>query len=188
MGADGLAAVQMRIAELRTQFGGFSAPRAPEAAATSASFARALDAAVGASGTSGFQDPATALAGYENGRLPSELLSPISNGSERMWTPAARAFNQMSEAAWRSGIRLEVNDGYRPLADQQRLASELGLYRDGGKAAVPGTSTHGLGLSVDVDTDGGAGEWLRANAARFGFAADVPGEPWHWTWGPKLSS
>ena len=173
MASDGLAAVQMRIAELGTQVGGRSAPsRAVQPSVTSAtSFARSLDAVLGAPITSGDVDP-TKLAGYENGRLPAELLSPIGNGSERMWTPAARAFNQMAEAAWRGGIRLDVNDGYRPLADQQRLASELGLYRDGGKAAVPGTSTHGLGLSVDVDTDGGAGEWLRANAARFGFTAD----------------
>jgi len=75
-----------------------------------------------------------------------------------------------------------VNDGYRDLADQHRLARELGLYSQGGLAAAPGTSTHGLGVSLDLELDGAALAWMRANAGRHGFVNDVAGEPWHWTY------
>jgi hypothetical protein len=58
-------------------------------------------------------------------------------------------------------------------------------------AAVPGTSNHGLALAVDIgeELDGDAGTeaidpatvaWLAANAARFGFSAELQSEPWHW--------
>ncbi|MPY94299.1 MAG: hypothetical protein GEV08_14925 [Acidimicrobiia bacterium] len=47
---------------------------------------------------------------------------------------------------------------------------------------MPGTSTHGLGLSVDLELDGRAQAWMEANAGSSGFVRDVAGEPWHWTY------
>jgi nucleoid-associated protein YgaU len=57
-------------------------------------------------------------------------------------------------------------------------------------AAVPGTSNHGLGLAADLALRNHAGQlvgvthfftaWLIANAARFGYSAEVQSEPWHW--------
>jgi hypothetical protein len=52
------------------------------------------------------------------------------------------------------------------------------------KAASPGTSNHGLGLAVDFDQgqlDSWL-QWLRDNAARFGFVDEVSSEDWHWSY------
>jgi LAS superfamily LD-carboxypeptidase LdcB len=90
----------------------------------------------------------------------------------------------MQTAAALDGVTLSVSDSYRSIAEQQQTAVNVGLYREGGLAAVPGTSTHGWGLSVDIDLDARTRQWLRTNADRFGFAEDVAREPWHYTYRP----
>ena len=85
----------------------------------------------------------------------------------------------MREAAAREGIQIGVTDSYRSYDQQVDLARRKGLYKNGGLAATPGTSQHGWGLAVDVDTSRQGTDWLRANAARFGFST-IPREPWHW--------
>ena len=124
------------------------------------------------------------LAAYGNGRIPATALAPIGQGQHRLWAPAADAFQQMTAAAARDGVTIRVTDSYRSFDAQVDLAQRKGLYSQGGLAARPGTSNHGWGRSLDVDTSAGAAEWLRANATRFGFHEDVPGEPWHWTYRP----
>lgn len=196
MALEGMQAVQARIGEIQGRIG-TTAPARPVAAPTGRFEAALLAAAVPSGTTStsptatvrapgdyGSLQPPPELAAFGNGRVPLSQLVTIGDGSERLYAPAAEGFRRMASDAWRAGVDLKVNDGYRNFDQQQALAAELGLYRDGGKAAVPGTSTHGWGLSVDVDTDGGAGEWLRTNAARYGYVEDVPGEPWHWTFRP----
>ncbi len=146
------------------------------------------------SGTSGAADQVTgssrpltrpkSLTGVSNGQVPDALLEPIGQGQHRLERTAAVAFRRMATAAARDGIGLRVSDSYRSLADQQRTADNVGLYREGGLAALPGTSTHGWGLSVDIDLDARTQRWLRANAKRFGFAEDVAREPWHYTYRP----
>lgn len=119
------------------------------------------------------------LEGFQNGQIPVERLSPIP-GNEYMWTPAAEAFKRMYADAARDGVDLVVIDAYRPLADQYRLADELGLYKEGGWAAVPGTSEHGWGRAVDLTLDDEALAWMRQHASNYGFLETVPREPWHW--------
>lgn len=200
MSVDGVQAVQARISEIRTQLGIRAATATAPARTTTvgpgASFESVLAAAMGTGrspaptatvrspGAYGALAPPPELARHGNGRIPPAMLSPIAGGQERLYAPAAEAFEQMAADARRAGVALEVNDGYRSLDAQRTMADRVGLYSNGGRAAVPGTSTHGWGLSVDVDTDGGAVEWLRANAARYGFVEDVPREPWHWTFRP----
>lgn len=64
---------------------------------------------------------------------------------------------------------------------------------DMAEAAVPGTSNHGWGLAVDIgeESDGDSGvesisqatvDWLSANAAAYGWSAELQSEPWHWRW------
>lgn len=116
-----------------------------------------------------------------NGRLPAAQLSGVGEG-ERMFGTAAAAFRRMDDAARAAGHDLRVNSGYRTYAEQAALYR---AYRNGtgNLAAPPGRSTHGLGLSADIDvTDGSTLRWLRSNARRYGFVNDVPGEAWHWTW------
>ena len=132
----------------------------------------------------GAAGPPPELAAYGNGRIPAAALTPIGQGNHRMWAPAAESFNRMAEAAARDGVAIRVTDSYRSYDAQVDLANRKGIYGKGGLAAVPGTSNHGWGRSLDIDTAGGTAEWLRANGARFGFHEDVPGEPWHWTYRP----
>lgn len=60
-------------------------------------------------------------------------------------------------------------------------------------SAVPGTSNHGWGLAIDLARGtapsnavyiGNEGstvvEWLKANAATYGFSGETQSEPWHW--------
>ena len=64
------------------------------------------------------------------------------------------------------------------------LAERKGLYKDGGLAAVPGTSDHGWGMAVDLSLDAGAQAWMRLHAGEYGFVEDTPREPWHWGYHP----
>jgi peptidoglycan hydrolase-like protein with peptidoglycan-binding domain len=118
-----------------------------------------------------------------NGRLPAGELTGVGDG-ERMYLPAARAFRGMDAAATAAGHDLQVNSGYRTYAEQAALYQ---AYQNGtgNLAAPPGHSTHGLGLSADIQvTDPATLSWLRAHARTYGFVNDVPSEAWHWTWRP----
>ena len=116
---------------------------------------------------------------FGNGRIPSSQLTSIGIGGHRLYAPAAQAFKQMRAAAAREGINIGVTDSYRSYATQVDLVRRKGLYSQGGLAATPGTSNHGWGMALDVDTTSRGTQWLRANAGKFGFAT-IPREPWHW--------
>ena len=124
------------------------------------------------------------LAGYGNGKIPSEALAPISGSSERMWTPAAENLNALMADAKAAGMSISVTDGYRDYDSQVRLAQETGLYSQGGLAAAPGTSQHGWGLAVDLGLNPNAQAWMRQHAKEYGFVENVPREPWHWEFSP----
>ena len=52
---------------------------------------------------------------------------------------------------------------------------------NGNLAAKPGTSNHGVGLAVDLNSSGaGVYNWLRNNAHAYGFIRTVSSETWHW--------
>lgn len=124
--------------------------------------------------------PVGPLARFGNGKLPAGRLDGI-GGGERLVGPAARHFRRMDAAARAAGIPLPVLNGYRSYTEQVELRARA----DGAAVAVPGTSSHGWGLSADLDvTDPRTLDWLRANADRYGFFADLPGEPRHWTYRP----
>ena len=180
MGLEGVAAVVARIDEIQRRM-------TPGPQGASASFAAVLDRAQQArtsssiSGVSPGRAPA-GLGSYGNGRVPEGALTPIGVGRHRLWSPAADAFRRMTASAAAAGVRLEVTDSYRSYDDQVDVARRKGLYSQGGLAAQPGTSTHGWGLSVDVDATAEAQAWLRQHSREFGFVEDVPREPWHWTY------
>jgi peptidoglycan hydrolase-like protein with peptidoglycan-binding domain len=118
-----------------------------------------------------------------NGRLPAGELAGVGDG-ERMYVPAAQAFGRMDTAATAAGHDLHVNSGYRTHAEQAALYQAY-LNGTGNLAAPPGHSTHGLGLSADIQvTDPATLRWLRTHAGTYGFVNDVPSEAWHWTWRP----
>jgi LAS superfamily LD-carboxypeptidase LdcB len=116
----------------------------------------------------------------QNGRLVASQLAQVEPG--HLLTPtAANNFQQMKAAAAKDGVALNINNAYRSYEDQVKMANQYGLYSKGGKAAVPGTSNHGLGKAVDlnVKSNPGSFEWLKNNAAKYGFY-NIPREPWHW--------
>jgi zinc D-Ala-D-Ala carboxypeptidase len=128
--------------------------------------------------------PPAELAVYGNGRIPESALVAIDpTGAERLWAPAARAFDSMRTAAAADGVELAVTDSYRSYDQQVQMAQEKGLYGHGGLAAVPGTSEHGWGRALDLDVDARGQAWLQQHAPSFGFTAPVAGEPWHWEYG-----
>lgn len=131
---------------------------------------------------SGTLEPPAELRSYGNGKIPAGALSEIGVGSHRMYGPAAESFKRMMADAKSAGVNIGVTDSYRSYEQQVDLAERKGLYSQGGLAATPGTSNHGWGLSLDLDLNSEAQAWMRANGERYGFAEDVPREPWHWTY------
>lgn len=203
---DGLSAVQSRMADIENRF----APPPPVAETTptptgappvawssqpTSNFDAFYRSAVTASapatpalrlapGQHGRLTPPAELTAFGNGQVPSTQLVTIGQGDHRLHAPAAQAFQQMEAAARSEGVTFGLISSYRDLPTQQRLAKEKGLYSQGGLAATPGTSNHGWGLSVDLDLDPRAQDWMKENGWRFGFVEDVPREPWHWTYRP----
>lgn len=212
-GVEGIAGAQARIAELQSRLttlrvappsSDFAAllsgaavrpgsPAAPAGTAPasgtsgSAAWSAALRPSVltgsgRSAGVAGAPTPSLDPASFPNGRIPEAALQSI-GGGERLAAPAAAGFLRLRAAAEAAGVSIGVNDSYRSYEEQVDVARRKGLYSEGGLAAEPGTSDHGRGLSVDLQLDAEALAWMRTHASRFGFAEDVPREPWHWTFG-----
>jgi len=127
-------------------------------------------------------------------------LITLDNGQridERILEP----LNEMFAAARNQGISLQVNSGYRSIAEQQIIfdgtlnhwlshgfSYEEALERTRRYVALPGTSEHHLGLAVDI-SEVSSWTWLHENSAQFGFILRYPMgsehitgfayEPWH---------
>lgn len=208
MAVEGLSSIAARIAQIHKQISGLSPSRSTTqppsplsgttgtgatADAAPGSFAAQLESAMrtaGGAGTSGAAVRLTAdgvpvdLVKYGNGKIPASALQPLGRGPHRLWAPAAQAFTAMTQAAARDGVSIGVTDSYRSYGEQVDLARRKGLYSQGGLAAKPGTSEHGWGLSLDLDLSSKAQSWMRKHAGEYGFAENVPREPWHWTFKP----
>jgi LAS superfamily LD-carboxypeptidase LdcB len=110
--------------------------------------------------------------------------SNVGLGGAYGMTPAAGAKLQALQAAARAaGLNIGVTEGGRTRARQQQLYD---LYRSGkgNLAAKPGHSVHETGRAVDLKMSAGVFNWLKANAAKFGFwwagGTFKQTEPWHW--------
>lgn len=130
--------------------------------------------------STGSLDVPDVLRQYGNGKIPKEMLTLIGIGQHRLYSVAAEAFTAMRSAAAADGVDISVTDSYRSYDQQVELAARKGLWKDGGYAAVPGTSPHGWGMAVDLDVSPSGLAWVRANGAQFGFVETTPREPWHW--------
>lgn len=121
------------------------------------------------------------LAPLGNGKLPSYVLESVGVKDHQLWSPAAKAFKALRAAAQRDGVQIGVNSSYRDVACQQCMVDKYGRFDQGGRAAPPGKSNHGWGLSIDLQLDAKAKAWMKANGRNYGFVNDVAREPWHWT-------
>ena len=183
---EGIAAIQARIATIEALVG---VRKSQPPSAGSASTSGTADASAATDFASLLQQAQDAQAGnanttnYANGRIPDAALAAI-GGGHKLTATAAKAFIQMRADAQRSGVKIGVNDSYRSYDDQVQMAKEKGLYSQGGLAAKPGTSDHGLGIALDLQLDAKSQQWMKQNAKKYGFINNVPGESWHWTYKP----
>ncbi len=135
-------------------------------------------------------------------------LTELSNG-KKVDKRIYPQLQKMMDAARSTGLELFVREGYRTTREQQKIMEEkMEEYRNDGYSskeakrmakkyvAVPGTSEHQLGLSVDInaDTSQCSSEavyiWLEENAYKYGFIKRYPAEkteitgvndePWHY--------
>lgn len=127
----------------------------------------------------------------QNGKLSG--LTPIGNGHQ-LNAEAAKAYEQMVDAAKKDGITWSITDSYRPYEIQNKIFdwdyfNKTGKKRKKGTSgtpvAYPGKSNHGWGSAVDLGAKYGdpVHTWLTKNAALFGFSNPFKNprtEPWHW--------
>ena len=149
---------------------------------------------------------------------PADLVDvPIPHTwSPRLRQEAADAVVAMfNAAATEAGLTLASNSAYRSYDSQvsvynQDVAANGQAFADT-STARPGTSEHQTGLTIDIGADSRncslstcfadtvEGQWLAANASRFGFLLRYPAdkteitgyafEPWHYRYiGPDLST
>ena len=150
----------------------------------------ALRSAGGTGGSGGVSQPSPSTGGgkqvaaYVQGRPRSITVQSVGNG-QYLQADAARNFKAMQAAARSAGVNLSATSGFRTM-EQQRALYQKYLNGTGNLAAKPGYSNHQNGISMDVGGIGGyntkAYNWLQKNASKYGFANDVRGEPWHWTY------
>jgi len=123
--------------------------------------------------------------------LPEDLTDPSAANAapdqkdNTMTVETACAFNAMKEAAKKSGVDIKIQSAFRTIKRQQYFWNcyQTKSCNNGNLAAKPGTSNHGIGRALDVNTDGRGTrvyKWLASNGAKFGFKETVPGEDWHW--------
>lgn len=150
--------------------------------------------------------------------VPEDLVEvniPTATTNNKMRSDAAKALEAMYEDAKKEGLTLAVNSAYRSYEEQQKIYDEYFRIYDEVTAAslvaVPGTSEHQLGLSVDLTSqsviDGQYGvfgstpeyQWVIKNAHKYGFILRYPSdkieitgianEPWHYRYvGVKLAT
>ena len=153
-----------------------------------------------------------ALKTTPNGKLKTKQLKKLKCGGE-LYLTAATSFNLMWAAAKKDGITLTNQGDYRPYERQlamfyarysktdkgrkpqvtRRFERETWYLKPGqSPSATPGTSNHGYGLAIDLDTrQAKVFDWLRANAPTYGFylqgkptkkdgTPNPEYEPWHW--------
>ncbi|WP_306367052.1 D-alanyl-D-alanine carboxypeptidase family protein [Nocardiopsis sp. CC223A] len=186
----GLIAEQTRLEARREAERGGDAPRGARNAPESGALPGPEPGAGTDSRPDGWVCTGGDVSAHPNGRIPDSLLCPLPQPGERLRADAAAAFVDL-DAAYRErfGRAMCVTDSYRPYHEQVALFEQMLP----GMAARPGTSTHGMGLAVDlcggVNVLGSAEhEWMLARAPGFGW--DNPPwarggfEPWHWEYTP----
>ena len=136
--------------------------------------------------------------------VPDIPIAP-DNTHKQLRKVAAKALEEMSQAALKEDYHLVLNSGYRSFKEQQEIYDDYFKRYDevtaSGLVALPGSSEHQLGLGVDLtsqsvvdkqrlvfgDTD--EYKWVVKNAHKYGFILRYPkerseitgtaNEPWH---------
>jgi len=182
-----MIALQPQPAVATTAATGTAATGAAATGTTAPAFSAHLKAAVAATKSYAVNSKGipTDLAAYGNGKVPASALEQVGATGHKLWAPAAESLTKLIADAKKDGVTIGITDSYRSYAEQVDIAQRKGLYSRGGLAAQPGTSEHGWGLAADLDLNGKALSWMRANGDKYGFDENVPRENWHWAYQPK---
>jgi LAS superfamily LD-carboxypeptidase LdcB len=102
------------------------------------------------------------------------------------------ALRAAATEATRTGVRFDVDSGWRSRAYQEQLFREaVAKYGSGQQAArwvaPPGTSPHEAGQAIDLGPSS-ATEWLSAHGASFGLCQIYANEPWHYELRPAAAT
>lgn len=130
-------------------------------------------------------EKASIAEGAPNGLLPEEALCDVGD-NDLLRADAAIDFLALNmEYAEHFGEDICITAAYRDLPNQHRVYAERP-----GFAAIPGTSTHGKGLALDLcgglqNFRSERWNWLEAHGTEYGWfhpdwAKGTPFEPWHW--------
>jgi hypothetical protein len=126
---------------------------------------------------------------------PSSFSSAPTDSDNTMTTSTACAFDKMASAAKKDGVRITIASAFRTIARQEYFwkCYQTKKCNSGNLAAQPGTSNHGKGIALDLNTDCGKQtrakpncnkskvyQWLYNNGHKYGFTRTVKSEPWHW--------
>ena len=137
--------------------------------------------------------------------VPEIRKTNVYGMSQSMRGDAATALEEMFATAKEEGVSLSSVSGYRSYSKQSTIYARKkkttgSVEKADLLVALPGTSEHQLGMAMDIAQKGSsqlnarfaktkAGQWISANAHRFGFIVryqegyeDITGysfEPWH---------
>ncbi len=94
-----------------------------------------------------------------------------------------RAIQSAAGDAADAGVTLQINSGWRSIADQERLrrdaVAKYGSQEEAARwVAAPTASQHVAGRAVDIGPPSAAG-WLARHGAEFGLCRVYDNEPWH---------
>ncbi|CAF1658149.1 unnamed protein product [Rotaria magnacalcarata] len=126
---------------------------------------------------------------------PSMYSAAPTSSDNTMTTSTACAFDKMASAAKQAGVTITIASGFRTVARQEYFWNcyQTKACNNGNLAARPGTSNHGRGAALDLNTNcgsqtgakpncagSGVYQWLKTNGHNYGFTRTVQSEPWHW--------
>ncbi len=138
-----------------------------------------------------------AWGGHKNGAIPSSAMGSVEG--HYFEAKAAKAMAAALAEIRAKGIKIHINEGYRPLGvpgdakvkDERKTASgkssqwfQYGRMQRGETptAAYPGGSIHGWGKAADV-SPGRDNATVNAIFNKHGFHFDIPSESWHCSFG-----
>lgn len=131
--------------------------------------------------------PSTVQNTGQNGRLKQSQLTRVGqlsssptggpywygNGAYLAHT-AAKWFIKAKQAAQKEGISFVINSAYRSYEHQQALVGRYAVV------AAPGTSSHGWGTAVDLQTGTPGYTWMVNNGPNYGWHyMQIPNDPVH---------
>jgi D-alanyl-D-alanine carboxypeptidase len=116
---------------------------------------------------------------------PSIAKSHADKKDNTIRTEVACAFSRMSAAAKQAGANLKISSAFRTFKRQQYFYNcyKTKKCNNGNLAAKPGSSNHGRGVALDLNTRSKGSkeyQWMKSNAHNYGFKRTVKSENWHW--------